>query len=273
MEPVSGPEGILYSCSGEPYVIEAVRSARSSLRHNSLPHVLFASNDAEDAAVAAENVPGLSVVRFERSLNPYADKIANMRRSPFERTIYLDTDTFVVEEIAHLLRLLDHYDLAAAYAAGGRGPHDPEVPPAFYELNTGVLVWRAGERMREFMRVWEETYLAWVERGDPFPVPGDGSRGGRADQLAFRRCAWACGVRLYVLAPEYNFRLEHPTTVGSRVGVIHGRHPDYEGLAARVNAREAPRSWPPPLSSGAKAKRRMRKAVRALSGQSTTSSS
>lgn len=254
-KPAAAPEGVLYSCSGERYIAEALRSARSSLRHNPLPHLLFVSDEPADAA-------GVSTARFEPSANPYADKIANMRRSPFERTLYLDSDTFVVDEIAHLLGLLDHYDMAAAYTAEGRGPHDPGVPPAFYEFNTGLLAWRANDRMTAFMRSWEETYLEWSQHGDPFPTPGKGSRSGRADQLAFRRCAWEHGVRLFVLAPEYNFRLGYPTTVQERVRVIHGRHPDYEALAARINETELPRSWPPPLTLEQKLMRRIRKAAR-----------
>jgi hypothetical protein len=248
---VSAPEGVIYSCSGEAYIAEALRSARSSLRHNHLPHLLFASG-------ALDGAPELSVERFEPSENPYVDKIANIRRSPFERTLYLDTDTFVVDEMAPVLRLLDRFDMAVAYSAEGRGPVDPEVPPAFFEFNTGVLAWRASDRMSAFLRSWEETYVAWLS-GDPFPVPGKGSRGGRADQLAFRRCAWEHDVRLFVLAPEYNFRLGFPTTVAARVRLIHGRHSDYEGLATRVNERQVPRAWPPPPPLRAKVQRRLRR--------------
>ena len=253
--PAAAPAGILYSCSGERYVAEALRSARSSLRYNRLPHLLFVSEELTGAS-------DVSTARFEPSANPYVDKIANMRRSPFERTLYLDTDTFVVDEIAHLLQLLDHYDIAAAYTVEGRGPHDPGVPPPFYEFNTGLLAWRASERMAAFMRSWEETYVAWSLHGDPFPTPGRGSRSGRADQLAFRRCAWEHGVRLFVLAPEYNFRLGYPITVQERVRVIHGRHADVETLAARINETQLPRSWPPPLTLPQKVMRRVRKAGR-----------
>jgi hypothetical protein len=266
MHPVSAPEGIIYSCSGEFYAAEAIRSARSSLRFNSLPHLLFAS-DADKALAVAEGVRGLSVERFRSSANPYADKIATMRRSPFERTIYLDSDTFVVDEIAHVLRLLDRYDIAVAFAQAHRGLPDPEVPRAFYEFNTGVIAWRASERMAAFMRSWEETYVAWLHE-DPFLVMGSGSRGGRADQLAFRRCAWQHDVRLFVLAPEYNFRLGYPTTVVERVCVIHGRADDYDALAARINenhrdGKSRPRTWPPPLSLSAKVIRRIRKTAHA----------
>lgn len=246
---------MLYSCSGEAYIAEALRSARSSRRHHALPHLLFASADVDDA-------PELTIERFEASANPYVDKIANIRRSPFERTLYLDTDTFVVDEMAHVLALLDRFDIAVAYSTEGRGPVDPGVPPAFYEFNTGVLALRASDRVSAFLQSWEETYVRWLADGDPFPVPGKGSRGGRADQLAFRRCAWEHDVRLFVLAPEYNFRLGFPTAVAARVRLIHGRHPDFEALAERVNERQVPRSWPPPPPLSAKVARRIRGAAR-----------
>lgn len=263
MHRLSASEGILYSCSGDFYVAEAIRSARSSLRHNALPHLLFAAG-AEDALAAANGLEGLSVERFESSGNPYADKIANMRRSPFERTIFLDSDTFVVDEIVHLLRLLDRYDIAVAYAPAYRGLADPDVPCAFYEFNTGVVAWRTSDRVAAFMRDWEDTYLAWMGGEEPFPGTCRASRGGRADQPAFRHCAWQHGLRLFVLAPEYNFRLGYPVTVVERVRIIHGEHGDFDTLAARINDKPRPRVWPPPppLPLGAKIRRRIQKGGR-----------
>ena len=126
-----------------------------------------------------------------------------------------------------------------------RGLPDPGVPHAFYEFNTGVLAWRASDRVAAFLRSWEETYLAWLSE-EPFPGASKASNSRRAD-AAFRRCAWEHEMRLFVLAPEYNFRLGYPTTVVDRVHVIHGNHEDYDALAARVNDRQQPRTWPPPL--------------------------
>jgi hypothetical protein len=249
----SAREGIVYSAAGEFYVAEALRSARSSLRHNAVPHVVFADGEAAGGE-------GLTISRFEPSGNPYSDKIANMRRSPFERTLYLDSDTYVVDEIVHVLALLEHYDMAVAFAPAYRGLADPGVPKAFHEFNTGVLAWRASERMAAFMASWQETYTAWL-RDEPFPGAGKASRSRRADQPAFRRCAWEHGVAVFVLTPEYNFRLGYPATVVDRVRVIHGDHPDPEGLAARINERRRPVSWPPPLTLSEKVLRRARKAT------------
>ena len=228
----------MYSSSGESNVATALASARSSLRHNRVPHVLFAAPPPRDAG----GVEGLSIEPFEPSENPYLDKIANMRRSPFERTIFLDSDTYVTREIVHLFELLDRYDLAAALAPGYRGLSDPEVPVAFCELNTGVVAWRAGGDTAAFMADWQETYAAW-QREPPFERAGE-SRG-KADQPAFRRCAWKHGMRIVVLPPEYNYRTGEPGAAVGLVRVIHGRHDDYEQVAATLNETLGPRSFPP----------------------------
>jgi hypothetical protein len=188
-----------------------------------------------------KEIAGLEIESFEASDNPYVDKIANMRRSRFNRTLFLDSDTFVVDEIAHVLKLLDHYEVAAAFAPGIRVHADPEVPPAFYEFNTGVLAWRQSERTAAFLADWQQTYVAW-RRERPFPAAG--GSGGPADQPAFRRCAWKHRIQIMVLGPEYNYRTRFPGAVADRVRVIHGHQEDYEGVAARLNEKTGPRSFP-----------------------------
>ncbi len=253
--PESAPAGVVYSAVGDFYVAEAVRSAASSLRHNHIPHVLFA--DREPAAA----LDGLTVLPFTSSGNPYADKIANMRRSPFERTLYLDSDTYVVDEIVHVLELLGHYDLAAAFAPGYRGLAEPGVPKSFHEFNTGVLAWRRSARTEEFLAAWQRTYEAWLLE-EPFPGARLASRSRRADQPAFRHCAWEQGLNVFVLTSEYNFRPEFPQKIVDRVRVIHGEPPDMAALAQRLNEHEGkPRSWPPPLPFSERAIRRLRRAV------------
>jgi hypothetical protein len=235
------PAGIMYSCFGEKYIAEAARAARSSLRHNDVPHLIFAAGEVRDRP------PGVTVVGFEPiSSAPFVDRIANMRRSPFERTLCLDTDTFVVEEIVGVFDLLDHYDLALAQAPAYRGLDDPEVPAAFPEFNCGVVAWRSNERVAAFLRSWEETYRAWLIE-DVLPGRDGGAHPTRSeigDQPAFRRCAWQHGMRVATLPPEYNLRLGIRTTVVDRVRVIHGRTSRYETLAKQYNSKIVPRTYP-----------------------------
>jgi hypothetical protein len=235
------PAGIMYSCFGEKYIAEAARAARSSLRHNDIPHLIFAAGEVHDPPA------GVPVVSFEPiSTAPFVDRIANMRRSPFERTLYLDTDTFVVDEMVGVFELLDHYDLALAQAPAYRGLDDPEVPAAFPEFNCGVVAWRSSESVAAFLRSWEETYRAWLVE-DVLPgLDGDThpTRTEIGDQPAFRRCAWQHGMRVATLPPEYNLRLGIRTTVVDRVRLLHGRSQKYERLAKQYNSKIVPRTYP-----------------------------
>jgi hypothetical protein len=240
-ELMPAPAGIMYSCFGERYIAEAARAARSSLRHNDVPHLIFAAGEVRDPP------PGVTVVGFEPiSSAPFVDRIANMRRSPFERTLCLDTDTFVVDEMVGVFELLDHYDLALAQAPAYRGLDDPEVPAAFPEFNCGVVAWRSSESVAAFLRSWEETYRAWLVE-DVLPGLDGGAHPTRTeigDQPAFRRCAWQHGMRVATLPPEYNLRLGMQTTVVDRVRLLHGHTGRYEKLAKQYNSKIVPRTYP-----------------------------
>lgn len=225
-ELMPAPAGIMYSCFGEKYIAEAARAARSSLRHNDVPHLIFAAGEVRDPPA------GVTVVGFEQTSSaPFVDRIANMRRSPFERTLCLDTDTFVVDEIVGVFELLDHYDLALAHAPAYLGLEDPEVPAAFPEFNCGVVAWRSSESVAGFLRSWDETYRAWLIEDVLAGIDGGAhpSRTEIGDQPAFRRCAWQHGMKVATLPPEYNLRLGIQTIVVDRVRLLHGARANPNG--------------------------------------------
>jgi hypothetical protein len=226
--------GILYGAFGAEYFAEAVVSARSSLQHNDVPHVIY--TDADRAADAAVEVRVL-----ETPGNPYADKIRSMIASPFERTIYLDSDTYVLDDITDLDPILDRFDLVACHSPGYRGLADPDVPGSFYELNTGLVAWRRTPETTAFLEDWLATYECWTSE-PPFPHAGD--PGGYADQPAFRRCMWTHDLRLCVVGHEYCLRTPQCAQVADRVRVIHGRHDDFERVALIANRERRARIFP-----------------------------
>jgi hypothetical protein len=233
--------GILYSAIGNRFFDEALTSARSSLRFNQIPHVIFTDQDGSSPDCEVE---GLSIETYRPSGDPFVEKIRNMARSPFERSLFLDTDTYVTHHVRHIFQLLDKYDMAAAFAPGSRGAPDLEVPVAFYEFNTGVVGWRANQETAAFFTGWLEAY---EELGDerPFtPLHGSGF-----EQPAFRRCAWRHAMRIAVLGPEYNYRTHMPGCVVAKVRIIHGRVPDFEEVAEVLNRDVNPRTFPP-LAAG-----------------------
>jgi hypothetical protein len=227
--------GILFAAAGTRHVEAALAAAERSRAHNPVPHVIFCSESpASPTSVAA-------VELFAPSPHPHADKIAAMLRSPFQETIYLDVDCAVLGSITELFDLLMRFDLAGAHAPGYRGAPDPDVPTAFYEINTGVLAYTNSGRVRRMLTRWLETYLAWLA-APPFPG-ADGLVLGQ-DQPAFRRCLWHSNLSLYVLGPEYNWRPIQPSFLCGQARIIHAFRDDYDGIARVINAATEARVFP-----------------------------
>jgi hypothetical protein len=232
--------GIIFSATGNRYVAAAIKAAERSARLNPVPHAIFCSHPSNEPAA-------LQTIPFETSGNPYIDKISNILASPYDESIYLDVHCIAVDCVTELFELLSCYDLAAAHAPGYRGVADPDVPVSFYELNTGVLLYRRNTRVLEFIREWRATYQEWLAQ-----PPFDGADGQilGQDQQAFRRCLWRSGIPIYVLAPEYNWRFLVPSFLCSKVKIIHGFVANVDRLALRINDPPVKARTYPALSKG-----------------------
>ena len=150
-------------------------------------------------------------------------KVRHITRSPFERTLFLDTDTYCLAPLPELFELLDRFDLAAAHEAGRFSTRwkegievfiqAPGIPTSFPELNSGVIAFR---RQTNVSKVFER-WLALVEQARAATVPHT------QDQPAFRRALYESDLRIAVLPPEYNFRLVVSGFARGPIKLIHGR--------------------------------------------------
>lgn len=183
--------GVLYITVGEAYTKQAMLSAASVKKH----------------------APGLAVHLFTDQpgvVSPYLDsvgaienphnrsKIDYIHRTPFERTLYLDADTRIVSDIAHLFDLLDRFDLAIAHAH--QRNHFPTnqpwripIPEAFPQMNGGVLLFGNGAPTRRLLTDWQAAY-----HENAFAK----------DQVTLRELLWISDLRIAILPPEYNIRYE-----------------------------------------------------------------
>lgn len=192
--------------------------------HNDCPHAIFCS------PLPADRADGVAYLPFETSGNPYLDKLRNMAASPFEKTIYLDSDVRICGDITDLAEILGAYDVAAAHAPGYRGTADPEVPYAFFELNTGVVAYLRTPEVCTMLEETARTYEAWCADPPDFFAQGPGG-----DQPALRRCLWQSNLKVYVIGSEYNYRSTKPGFAVDEVRVIHGRHEDLDAVAKTLN--------------------------------------
>jgi len=143
--------------------------------------------------------PGVEV-----TLNTYApdgevqlQRIRAMRNSPYDFTLYLDTDTWLLQPVPELFELLDRFDVALAHAPW-RERYPVDVPVCFPEFNSGVMAYR---NIDEFFALWEAKFLQDYASREP----GAGS-GFFPSQPAMREALWLSNLRIATLPPEYNWR-------------------------------------------------------------------
>ncbi len=212
-------DGVLYVARGHRYLQAAQTSARSVRAVT--PGVSIAIVTDEPGATGFDTVVPLA------EPDGYRAKVVGMLASPFERTLFLDADTYAAADVAELFELLDAFDLAAAHAPNRVVLELDDVPDAFPELNTGVIAFRRNAAVERFLRGWLEEY-------DRLRLLHPRSE----DQPAFRRALYAAsGLRLAVLPPEFNVRFGMAGFLNQKARILHGPgdEEDYRAVAALLN--------------------------------------
>lgn len=214
-------EGVVYCATGERrFVDQAAISARSVRKASPGLEIVLMT----DRAVGIPDVFDRAVPT-KTSGDPKFDKSGCLLESPFERTIFLDVDTYVGGGLDEIFALLERFDVAAAHAPN-RATTDTGLPSAFPELNTGVIGIRRNDRTERLLAGWHR--LQGEERTPP------PSR----DQPSFRRAVWESDARVAVLPPEFNCRFYMAGVYNTPVAILHGFASEdaYERILETLNS-------------------------------------
>ncbi len=195
--------GAIFVATGEKYVRAGIKAALR-INHYSpgLPVHLFTDEAGRALVGGLDNNP-FSSVEVLANPNPRS-KVEALGLTPFDRTIYFDTDTAVVADIREMFDVLDRNDIAMAHAmhrqAGNLIPYRVSLPDAFPELNSGVLLYKRSPAMDRMLATFKQEFY-----GDFVSV---GAQHGheKHDQTPLRELVWLSDLRLVVLPPEYNIR-------------------------------------------------------------------
>lgn len=206
--------GVIYIATGEEFVAEARNSARSLKQ--AVPGVSICL--ISDVQEEHPEFDGRIVV--DDPHYGFRDKVEYMSESPYDKTIYLDTDVHVYSDISNLFNILDEFDVAAAHNGAGisdrRETYDiEEIPDSFPEYNTGIVAYDTG-KMSEFATEWKTAYI------DDHPH----------DQPSFRKALYQSDLRIATLPPEYNCLFREPGHVVGTVKIFHGRILNIESKGA-----------------------------------------
>lgn len=239
--------GVLYIATGPEFIKEAVVSARSLKQTSGDLHTTLFTDREVHADCFDE------VRQFEGPAYDFSDSILGSSMTPYDRTLFIDTDTYVCEDISGIFELLDRFDIAAAHNPGSRtarardGYAAEGIPDAFPEYNTGVVLYRDTQAVADFFEKWKKTY-----RGDRDRTTS------KLNQPSFREELYKSSLDIATLPSEYNLRVRYKGSVGfmtDPVKIVHGRHPaGLPTVAKRLNAKTGMRvftmkGWPVEVST------------------------
>ncbi len=216
--------GVLYVASGEKYLLEAVQSATSLKKYMPQMPVMLFTDDPKWAS--ADLGLFTNIRRMPYVSRSVMDKIFPLLETPFEKTLFLDTDTYICDSIQDIFDALGNFDICAAHAPY-RFQYPVPCPDTFPELNTGVIGFKkTNEVMRclkEWIRIFENQKISNLKP--------------HHDQHSFRQAVYESNIRFLVLPPEYNYRTICPGFAGKgcKVKIIHGRNMDMDKVSKRIN--------------------------------------
>ena len=146
--------GYLYVANKSKFIDEAIISSKSLRRFTNLPIAIVCTaelyNDKLDAF--------FDKVVVNNTLNEYTylSKIIGMQSSPFEGTVFLDSDTFVCSDISNLFDLMDLVDIATTSEVK---IHTKELDFIKYknlipEFNSGVIFFKKNSVIEKLLKDW-----------------------------------------------------------------------------------------------------------------------
>jgi alpha-N-acetylglucosamine transferase len=187
-------QGFLYIALGKRYILEAEMSARSLKRFTQYPVCIVTDEDGYSSEY-------FDVVVIQKGERDFVSKIVGMQKSPFEKTIFLDSDTFVCSCVDHLFDILELFDIAMTvdprtHSYGFLNSYNPSFPiilkNALPEYNTGIIVYKDNTFVKKL-------FSDWLNIHQEMKI--------KADMPSFREAFLknVSNVRIATLPLEYNY--------------------------------------------------------------------
>jgi hypothetical protein len=202
-------KGIIYTSTKHGfYARQAFLSAVTAKRVMQVPITLFTDNvgyikrlEGKYKEKPFDHVKEAPVVQDELTGLPFLQRIKVFSMSPYERTLAIDVDTAFSEDISHVFRMLDQFDLCVChddYRHFSDHLYPNKIPRpmplCFSNICGGILFYKNNHRTSALFQQYERLYVRWYKR---FNI--------KLDQLALRHLLWKqIDLRYYILPPEYN---------------------------------------------------------------------
>jgi hypothetical protein len=238
--------GYVYAvCGAESFLREAVTSATSLKRVDDEAHVTLITTPSlagegraappfDHVVEVGDEIVDGHEVDWQTGLSFKAATI--YEHSPYERTLFLDSDTYVIDNCRGLFGLLDHFELCLPKVPGASNPFmkDGNEVVGYNSYSSGLILFKKGRENEALFADWRNAF----ENGDFW-----------GDQRALTHVLLGNEVAPYVLPNNWHAVFGSFENYSGRVHLLHGRHHDLPYIAERINVTTAGRVWVPPIES------------------------
>lgn len=235
-------EGYLYIATGNrKYLVEAFKSAESLRKVESEAKIALIADSQiiknEEALTSMfDDIIIEEPIKYSENdwKNGLCYKVKQMYLSPYDKTIFVDTDTYFTDTFKEIFRILNYYDLCIAHAPNDMdGIYDGDISINGYQgYNSGIVCFRKNQNISELFDTWVDKIL---------------NRNYKTDQGALMEALLFSNCKIYVLRNNYNCRSIFLNKIIGKVVLIHGRHKNIEKIAKRINYSHGDRVWLPHL--------------------------
>lgn len=230
-ENINYSRGFVYVTFGDKFLKEAAESANRVKRIHNYPILLITDQEVADY-ITREAFDEVIIRDFKHE---YSDKIF-MKESPFDKTIFLDSDTIVQQSMDPLFEMLDYFDIAVQFTEGGNHYKLPGVPTCFYEPSAGIIAWKKSKAIARFFDDWSSYYEK---------IQQEQGQVGAWDQRSLRNALYFNrDIRIVPLPIEWQFYTYRPNIAAGPIVMVHGRRINNHMLHS-INASTEFRVWIP----------------------------
>ena len=190
------------------------------------------------------------IIIKKKPIDKFASKIKYLSDSPFQKTLFLDSDTRVYSDCTSLVHLLDYFDICATPAVNDIPPRNPTNPNIILDnlhpYNSGVVLFKKSTKFDLFIK---KTMNIFLNSSDDFWQDRTGPIQKKPDQPCFILGLAESDLKYYTLTQNWNFRPYYFTSLKGVVHIIHGRNVNYEKIYKKVNESKNLRCWNPKIQN------------------------
>lgn len=188
-------EGYLYIIVGIHHSQEAVISIKTLSKKTTKPIAVI--TNFPELFLNIDNVKFI----YKINKNHIRPKVDFIYLSPFKKTIYLDADTAILENIDDIFELIEKNELVLTFCISRKRKLISDkikeykaIPESMSEANTGVIGFFKNANTAKFFKTWRKKFYQYSQETKGY------------DQPSFRISLWKHSLKKTYLTHEYNVR-------------------------------------------------------------------